>query len=258
MLGLGLFVAWRIRKSHERDDDTLIRLSNYESVSTAPDESDVLTLRLETMRLWLLVWRAFSESFLGRQAIPEGKEILTRRVILDRLEMLGLRGELTDKERDLHFLPDGGWSAESITENIFRVAELEALQYACGAINTLSPIEDFDRIRQIKIESIQSATDISWQPRDTFDIRRERGMAAIFYLRCLGEQVQRGIVQKNLDEEESKILSEATINAGNHNTDLLIGTKIISEIENDKLNLAAGQSYLRFKTLQHALSILEA
>jgi hypothetical protein len=258
MLGLGIFVAWRIRKSHEKDDDTLIRLSNYEPVSAAPAESAILTLRLETMRLWLLVWRASSESFLGRQTIPEGKEILTRRVILDKLEALDLRGELTDKERDLHLLPDGGWSMESIIENIFRVAELEALQYASGAINMLSPIEDFDRIQRIEIESIRSAAkDISWQPRETFDIRCERDMAAIFYLRCLGEQVQRGIVQKNLEEEESKILSEATTNAGNHNTDLLIGTKIISEIENDKLNLATGQSYLRFKTLQHALSILE-
>ncbi|HEX4578193.1 MAG TPA: hypothetical protein VH117_12630 [Edaphobacter sp.] len=179
-------------------------------------------------------------------------------MILDKLEALGLRGELTDKERDLHLLPDGGWSMESVLENIFRAAELEALQYACGAINMLSPIEDFDRIQRVEIERIRNVTkDIAWYPRESFDIRRERDMAAVFYLRCLGEQVQRGIVQKNLDEEESKILSEATTNAGDHNTDLLIGTKIISEVENDKLNLAAGQSYLRFKTLQYALSALE-
>jgi hypothetical protein len=259
MLGLGLFVAWRIRKSHEKDNDTLIRLSNYAPVSAAPAESAIRTLRLETMRLWLLVWRAFSESFLGRQTIPEGKEVRTRRVILDKLEALDLRGELTEGERDLHLLPDGGWSTESITENILRVAELEALQYACGAVRTLSPIEDFDRIQRIETESIRNAdSDIAWRPRETFDIRRERDMAATFYLRCFGEQVQRGIVQKDLDEEESKILHEATTNAGNHHTDLLIGTKLISEIENDKLNLAAGQSYLRFKTLQHALSVLEA
>lgn len=258
MLGLGLFVAWRIRKSHEKDDETLIRLSNYDPVITAPAESAIVTLRSETMRLWLLVWRASSESFLGGQTIPEGKEVLTRRVILDKLEALDLRWELTDKERDLHLLPDGEWSTESVLENIFRAAELEALQYACGVINTLSPIEDFDRIQPIEIERIRSATkDTLWYPRETFDIRRERDMAAVFYLRCLGEQVQRGIVEKNLDEEESRILSEATTNAGDHNADLLIGTKIISEVENDKLNLAAGQSYLRFKTLQHALSLLE-
>ncbi len=238
MLGLGLLVTWRIRKSHAKDDETLIRLSNYEPVNAAPAESATLTLRLETMRLWLLVWRASSENLLGRQTVPNGKEILTRRVVLDKLEALDLRDELTEKERDLHLLPDGGWSTESIAENLFRVAELEALQYASGAIRMLSPIEDFDRIQRIEIESIRNATkDISWQPRETFDIRRERDMAAIFYLRCLGEQVQRGIVQKNLDEEQNRILNEATTNAGNHNKDFLIGTKIVSEVESDKFKL---------------------
>jgi hypothetical protein len=258
MLGLGLFVAWRIQKSHEKDDDTVIRLSNYGPVNIAPNESAVQILRSETIRLWLLIWRASSEQFLGGNALPEGKEVLTRRVILDKLEMFDLRVDLTDKERDLHLLPDGAWMPESIIESLFRVAELEALQYACGAIRMLSPIEDFDRIQRIEIESIRSAAkDIAWQPHDTFDIRRERDMAAVFYLRCLGEQVQRGVVNNNLDEADSKILDEATIGAGNHNTDLLIGTKIVREIETDKLNLAAGQSYLRFKALQHALSTLE-
>lgn len=257
MLGLGLFVAWRIRKSHEKDDDSLIRLTNYKVVS-APPESAIRTLRSEMIRLWLLVWRASGESFLGKQSLPEGKEIVTRRAILDKLETLDLKGDLTDKERDLHLSPDGGWTTESIIENIFRVAELEALQYACGAIKMLSPIEDFDRLQRIEIDSIRSvAKDISWQARETFDIRRERDLAAVFYLRCFAEQMQRGIVQKISDEEESKILSEVAINSGNHNTDLLIGTKIVSEVENDKLNIAAGQAYLRFKTLQHALSVLE-
>lgn len=257
MLGLGLFVAWRIRKSHEKDDDSLIRLTDYKTVS-ASSESAIRTLRSEMIRLWLLVWRASSESFLEKQSVPEGKEIVTRRVILDKLEMLDLKVDLTDRERDLHLLPDGGWSTEFIIENIFKVAELEALQYACGAIKMLSPIEDFDRLQRIEIDSIRNVVkDISWQPRETFDIRRERDMAAVFYLRCFAEQMRRGIVQKSLDEEESEILREAAINAGNHNTDMLIGTKIVSEVENDKLNIAAGQAYLRFKTLQHALSVLE-
>ena len=258
MLALGFFVAWRIRKSHARDDETLISLSNYEPISTAPTVSAILTLRSETMRLWLLVWRASSESSLSRGTIPAGKEILTRRVVLDKLEYLDLRRELTDKERDLHLLPDGGWSPESVLENIFRAAELEALQYACGAINRLSPIEDFDRIQPADIEQIRNTDkNVEWHPRETFDIRRESEMAAAFYLRCLGEQIKRGIVQKDLEEEESKILREATAHAGDHNADLLIGTKIISEVEDHRLNLAAGQSYLRFTALQRALSIIE-
>ena len=169
-----------------------------------------------------------------------------------------LRGELSSEELKLHLAPDGEWSKESILNNIFRVAELEALQYACGAINILSPIEDFDRIPQFDTERIRVATkDIEWQPRETFEIRRERDMAAAYYLRCLGEQVRRGIVRQSLDEEGRKVLEEVTANAGNHNSDLLIGTQIISDVENDRLSLATGQAYSRFSALQHALSVLE-
>lgn len=258
MLGLALIVVWRIRQSHEKDNEALIRLSNYDPPRTTPTESAVHILSSETIKLWLLVWRASSESFLGRQTIPEGKEVLTRRTILEKLQTFGLRDQLTDKERDLHLLPDGEWSKEAILENIFRIAELEALQYACGAINTLSPIEDFDQIRAVETEPIRSAAkDITWQPRETIDIRQEMNMAAFFYLRCLGEQAQRGIVANEFNEEEGVIIRDATANAGDHNRDLVIGTKIITEVENDKLNLAAGQAYMRFKTLRRAIFVLE-
>lgn len=259
MLGLALFVAWRIRRSHEKEDESLIRLSDYAPVDIEPSDAAVTALRSETIRLWLLLWRASSEHFLGEKTLPEGAEVLTRRVILDKLDSLGLRRELSSKELSLHLTPDGEWSKESVLNNIFRVAELEALQYACGAINILSPIEDFDRLQQINTERIRNATtDTVWRPRETSDIRRERDMAAAFYLRCFGEQLRRGIVQQSLDEEGQKVIREATVSADDHSSDLLIGTKIVSDIENDKLNLATGQAYLRITALQHALSVLES
>jgi hypothetical protein len=139
------------------------------------------------------------------------------------------------------------------------VSELEALQYCCGVSSALSPIENFDRIARIDTEGIRLVTKATkWQPKATFEIRHESELTAIFYLRCIAEQVKRGIVGGPLDEEHQQVLQEASAKAGDHNADLLIGIKIISEIESDKLNIAAGQSYLRFSALRHALSVLEA
>jgi hypothetical protein len=259
MLCLGGIVAWRIRKSHEEDEKSLIRLTNYQPVQIDPSEAAIAALKTETLKLWLLLWRASSELFLSEKSLPRGLEVVTRRAVLDKLDELDLRRELSGQELHLHLLPDGEWDKETILKHIFRVSELEALQYCCGVKSALSPIENFDRIARIDGEGIRLVTKArNWQPIATFEIRHESEMTAVFYLRCIGEQVKRGIVRKPLDQEHKKILQEASAKAGDHNADLLIGTKIISEIESDKLNIAAGQSYLRFSALRHALSVLEA
>ncbi|MDE3104012.1 MAG: hypothetical protein KGK08_02455 [Acidobacteriota bacterium] len=259
MLALGLFMAWRMRKSHAREDESLIRLSSYEPVSITPSEVASAALRSETMKLGLLVWRASSEQFLRAKTLPEGAEVITRRTVLDKLDSLGLRGDLSVQELELHLAPDGGWSKESVLQNLIRAAELEALQYCSGAINTLSPIEDFDRIPLVNLDCIRADTrDTEWKTRETFDIRRERDNAAAFYLRCLAEQVRRGIAQGAFDEEQNRILQEASAGAENQGSDRLIGIEIISDVEEEKLNIAAVQSRLRFLTLEHALSVLEA
>lgn len=258
MLCLAGIVAWWLRKSHKKDEESLIRLTNYQPVHVPPSAASIETLRTETLRLWLLLWRASSELFLHEKTLPMGVKIVTRRAVLDKLDELNLREKLTSEEAHLHLLPDGEWSKETILEQIFRVFELEALQYCCGAVRVLSPIEDFDRIAQVNGEDLrQLTTTANWQTKDTFEIRHESEMAAVFYLRCHAEQVKRGIVQRPLDEERRLVLDEAGTRAGDQNADLLIGTKIISEIESDTLNIAVGQAYLRFSALRRALSVLE-
>jgi hypothetical protein len=258
MLGLGAVLAWRMRKSHEKEDESLIRLSQYSPAAVEPRESAIGSLRSEMLRLWLLLWRASSEQFLNEKSLPEGARVLTRRAVLDKLDGLGLRGELTKEELSLHLSPDGEWSRESIAKNILRAAELEALQYCCGVIDALSPIEDFCRLPKLNLENLAVATkDIRSQPRETFDIRRERDIAAAYYLRCYGEQTRRGIVEKSLDPDVQNVLLVSNADAGNQNSDLLLGTQIVSEVAADRLNAATGQAHLRFAALQHALGVLD-
>lgn len=258
MLGLAIFITWRIRTSHKKDDETLVSFSAYKPINAEPSQSAVMTLQVRTLRLWLLVWRASSESFLHNREIPKGKEILTRRVIIDKLKELNLFDGLTDKERDLHLLPDGTWSTEDIATNLFRRSELEALQYAAGVVSALVPIEDFNRIQNLDIDQIKNITsDALWKTQETFELRNERDMAAAFYFRCLGEKVRRGTFETNLDQQERELLEGVAERAGDENADLLIGTQIVSDVDDTELNLAVGQSYLRFTTLQQALSLLE-
>jgi hypothetical protein len=150
MLGLAIFVTWRIRKSHKKDDETLVSFSTYKPITGAPTQAAVMTLRARALALWLLIWRGSSENFLSKNEVPEGKEVLTRRTILSKLRELNLLDDLSEQERNLHFLPDGAWSVDDISAQLFRRAELEVLQYATGIIDSLIPIEDFDKIQQFE------------------------------------------------------------------------------------------------------------
>ena len=258
MLGLAIFVTWRIRKSHKKDDETLVSFSTYKPINAAPTQAAVMTLRARTLGLWLLVWRGSSENFLRTNDVPEGKEVLTRRTILSKLRELNLLDDLSEQECNLHFLPDGAWSVDDISAQLFRRADLEVLQYATGIVDSLIPIEDFDKIQQLSIDQIQSVTpNTNWKPRETFDIRRERDMSAAFYLRCLGEQVRRGTVEATFEQQERETIDGANLRAGDENADFLIGTKIISDAGDVELILAISQAYLRFTTLQQTLSLLE-
>jgi hypothetical protein len=258
MLGLAIFVTWRIRKSHKKDDETLVSFSTYKPINVAPTQAAVMTLRTRTLGLWLLVWRGSSENFLRTNEVPEGQEVLTRRIILSKLRELNLLDDLSERERNLHFLPDGAWSDDDISPCLFRRSELEVFQYATGIVDSLIPIEDFDKIQQLSIDQIQNITPNSnWKPRETFDLRRERDMSATFYLRCLGEQVRRGTVEATFEQEEREAIDGANQRAGDENADFLIGTKIISDAGDLELILGISQSYLRFTALQQTLTLLE-
>lgn len=258
MLALGSLAAWIIQRSNRKADEEIFSLATYKATDARPSVRAIDLLRDETIRLWVLVWRASSEAFLKNKVLPENSEVRTRRVILDTLASLNLRDSLSSEELDLHLLPDGDWNNESISTVICRRAELEALQYACGAITLLSPIEDFDRLPRMDFGPLSELAQRSaWKPRETYDIRREREMAASFYVRCLAEQEHRGIRAVFENEEGKMILDEARANAGSENTDLLIGTEIVSEVGDDRLRLATGQAWLRLTALGHALSILE-
>jgi hypothetical protein len=198
-----------------------------------------------------------SENFLSKNEVPEGKEVLTRRTILSKLRELNLLDDLSEQERNLHFLPDGAWSVDDISAQLFRRAELEVLQYATGIIDSLIPIEDFDKIQQLSIDIQNVTPNTNWKPRETFDIRRERDMSAAFYLRCLGEQVRRGTVEATFEQQEREAIDGANQRAGDENADFLIGTKIISDAGDVELILAISQAYLRFTALQQTLSLFE-
>jgi len=258
MPGLAIIVTWAIRKSHKKDDETLVSFSTYKPISTFPTQAAVLTLRRRTLGLWLLIWRAYSENFLRTNELSKGQEVLSRRIILGKLRELNLLDDLSEQERNLHFLPDGAWSDDDISPYLFRRSELEVLQYATGIVDSLTPIEDFDKIQQLSIDQIQNVTpNTNWKPREPFDIRRERDMSAAFYLRCLGEQVRRGKVEATFEQEEREAIDGANQRAGDENADFLIGTRIISDAGDVELILAISQAYLRFTALQQTLSLLE-
>ncbi len=205
------------------------------------------------------MWRAGGENELRNRSVPAGKEVVTRRVVLDQLAELGLRNELDEQELDLHLLPDGAWSVDQISSVIMRCAELQALKYCVGIDRHLGPLEDLQALPTSDVAwlgKLQSASS-SLAPV-TYDIRKERDEAAAYFLRCLAEKRRRGLYQVDLDEELIELLDSASVHAADESHDLLLGTQTVANASQRSLAMATEQSHFRFETLSNVLTELEA
>ena len=145
------------------------------------------------LRLWLLLWRASSEQFLNEKSLPEGARVLTRRAVLDKLDGLGLRGgELTKEELSLHLL-----ARRRMEQGVHR-QEHPACGRARGAAILLwrnrctfayrgflppSQVEPREPRRCNERHSLPAQRNIRY--------RRERDIAAAYYLRCYGTNATR-------------------------------------------------------------------
>lgn len=257
LLLLGSFFAWRIRSSHQKDDEAFLKLSNHEPPEIKPSVAIIKELGDKTLRLWLLLWRASSEKHLKRYEIPAGREVVTRRIILDKLTALDLKIQLAPEELNLHLLPDGAWTIEDIGSQALRIPELQALQYVCGIHEVIFLIEDLNVFSDVDVTFIEKLeTQPTFYLQNISDIRLERDISATFYLRCLKEQVQRGLATYRPDDETQEVLNSIS-NTGKQSSDHLLGTKIVSEVTDEELIFSSQQIYTRYKALKNALSMLE-
>jgi hypothetical protein len=208
-----------------------------------------LAIYREARLLAALLERAGSERLLEKE-IPDHITIITRRTVIDQLKSDGFMDGLEAPYIDLFFAPDGHWNPAQ-KQHIEHLWEyLAVLRWALGLGEfrplTLSPEYAMSMVKEIAEVRVPEKLPVlpSW------DIRVERNQANEFFTRCWIELLARGEVSLDSQETMDEALkAREKIHREGNAQDVVVGTKVVSELSQEALWKKALRAYRRFEIL---------
>jgi hypothetical protein len=189
--------------------------------------------------------RLGSESALENEIPPE-INVITRRVLLDRLSAFGLRESLEPWMLDLLLAPDGHWTVEQKQRALPAWECLAVLRWALGLEElralTADPKYNIEDARTVF--AVKQAENLLAVP--PWDLRIARDQANNFFQRCWVELLARGAV-KEADPESVEMASKARteIQQAGYTGDFLIGSLTIAELPSPFLWQITGRAFNR-------------
>lgn len=210
----------------------------------------------EACLLAILLERLGSEAYLEKE-IPPQIEVVTRRVLLDRLAALGLRDELDPEVRDLLLAPDGHWTAEQKQRAMPALECFAVLRWVLG-LGELRSLTDDPKYAVAEIRSVFAVKEpeklnvlASW------DVRPARDGASRFFNRCWAELVARRAIDKAPEQDVERALAmRAEIQGAGYTGDYLVGARTIPELDTAFLFLVARRAYTRGQFLAVLVDVL--
>ena len=229
------------------------RAQDRKSPSVAPEMK--LVFFREACLLATLLERLASERGMEK-VLPPNIEVITRRVLLDRLTQLGLRDELEPWLLDLLLTPDGHWTSEQKQRASSAWECFAVLRWALG-------LGDLRSLTQVPTYSIEDARSLiaTKQPKKlmalpSWDLRPARNEATLFFNRCWTELMARGELNHAAQEDvERAIEIRAEIIEEGYTADFLIGSQTVPELSTTDLWMLTIRAFHRWEILSLLVDI---
>jgi hypothetical protein len=185
----------------------------------------------ETCLLAALLQRAGSERAM-EQGVAPGKEVITRRVVLDQLRSEMLLDSLEASVRDLLLAPDGGWSDEQKHTVQSGWEFLVALRWALGLDASLSPIWlPPEYLAEMASDVLKKADSKKLAMLPPWEMRMERDQAANLFVRCQVELAARDEwPEATFEEQQNAKEIKAEIDGSTDQADFFLGATTVSEL----------------------------
>jgi hypothetical protein len=251
LLGGALFF-FAARKWTERYD--LIQLQKSTPPPVTPDVGE--TVFRETCLLAGMLQRVGSERAM-ESGVEPGVEVITRRIVLERLRKDELLEGLEAPLLDLLFAVDGVWNEQQkrVVQSCWEF--LAVLRWILSIDPALSPIwlSPEYHLRMASSLFDRSIT-ANVQVLPPWEIRTERDRASSFFARCHVELAARDAWPNASPELKKQAqLIKADIDSGALDEELLLGAKTISELEIEELWNCTLRSYRRREILELMVEI---
>jgi len=228
----------------------------------SPEDRRQLHTRFADLALLLgvLLDRAGSETYLRDKVLPEGVEVVSRRIHIDLLKSRNLWDTLAPPDREAIMMPDGAWTPQHINIVVNRCFEPFRLLRWVLRIDFHLPVVgkqlrfDFHAANELirtPPKLLTPSEELTLQPQ----VEIARDAARQFLLRCYAEEVTRGYTAPDQEETTQWANSVSISMSGKQSVDFLLDQNLVSEATRDQLEWATHLSRLRLHFLNWILSI---
>ena len=239
IFGAGAIAAILMRRWHRKQDE-LLNTSLTGGPSHQQDRSDALPqvrayLEKRVQIVASLLARGSSELYLQHHHPAAGLEVVTRQIQNSMLRERGLWGDLEPHEAELASVADGCWSVEQQNQVPMWCEQLRILRWVLRVDTELVALAHFPVLDLfLSREVLQPGRTPVVKPLlKPWDLRNEREVAGGYAARVIAELRARGFLRDNAlpegwaDEFRARFVGDST--------DLLAGTKTISELDDNAL-----------------------
>jgi hypothetical protein len=200
--------------------------------------------------------RLASETAMEKEIPPE-IEIITRRVLLDRLAARGLREGLDGGLLDLLLAPDGHWT----TAQKQRASEAWECLYVFRWVLGLGELPDLSQNPRYSAADTGSVFEVKEPEKlavlPSWDIRPARNGAYNYLNRCWAELVSRRAIKSAQEEDVERALGfREEIKKAGYTGDFLIEHETIAEAETPLLFLICRRAFHRWQMLALMVDVM--
>ncbi len=258
-------VIWWIQRSHRKQDESSLRIApgpdNKVPELTEEERAEVRTFFAhQALVLAVFLDRAASEAYLKNNKVPEGREVISRQRHLELLRSTGLWERLAVNDRNALIDDDGTWDWERINRVASTIEPLRLLRWILR-VNFHLPLIgeqlqlDTRIANELVLEPAKVSKDVEIATVPTIETGRDA--ARQFAMRCTAELISREAEQPKSEEIRVWATSMSARLRGDHNADLLLDGKLVSEAAEDRVRLAMALSRTRANFLDWAIQLLE-
>ncbi|HEX4006087.1 MAG TPA: hypothetical protein VHX60_07915 [Acidobacteriaceae bacterium] len=206
----------------------------------------------------VMLARAGNELFVQNKQLPPNIEIISRRTHIDLLRRTGIWEKLSRADREANMMPDGHWDLTTIQHASLAMEPYRLIRWLLRIDFFLPAVGkqakgDFDLAREIvQTPEIMLASRQFVTP-DALEVAL--GSAKEYFFRYFAESIHRGYRVPHDENAAAWATEVATRLSGRQNDDLTIGTKLVSEADEEEIRWTTVQSHTRMTFLTWIINL---
>ena len=259
-------VGWFFRRNAGKDDQASLSIVQKPPPAhreISPEEGRVLRDYFCNLALIyaVLLDRAGSEAFLKHKVLPEGVEVVSRRIHIQLLKSHDLWDRLGQADREAMMMPDGAWEWRQINIVSARYEALRLLRWILRIDFYLPAIGQQLSFNTNLANELVRAPEKLFQGRELATqttIETARDVAREYLIRCFAEEVNRGYTVPEKEGAKEWARDLASRLRGKQSADLVLDGKLVSETDEETLRQATQLSRIRKNYLDWTISVLDS